>query len=211
MSDFTDKKEDEGGQAEAQMTPQASKSPLGLPKGFDIMATTKATMAAMSAQSVKAFLPVFTQFVEAMSTLFPDDSGLQAKKLKLRLSLESDNSEKVAQTLCSTFHKEMSPYYQHIEKRDPSFIKSSKLLMDMGMDDKWEALNKEERGIVFDYLDSMATHANGYGSTSEIDEETLKQAQDIAQTVAGSLLQGKGGGKNVDMGNLMSTITKMMK
>lgn len=150
------------------------------------------------ATMLDTFIACTNIFLTRMSNVFDDCPKLRAKKDEFeRLVVPNDTMKKI---VCALYHKEMSPYYDACNNKNPAPFLEEKIqfLKDIGFKEKYTELLDEEVYTkemidtniknVWDYVNEMNRYALLYNT---VPKGIMSKVESTAQNAMQDVLSGK--------------------
>ena len=151
--------------------------------------------------SHKAFNSMMEEFFNELIETIPEEKSLKLEKAKFK-TLKKANPKKI----CEAFMEEVSPYTQHISKRDESALLKSDIdfLKKIHINNWWTKISVNSRDAIWQYLNTLIM----LGTTiTSIPSEMLKTIESVAEQCASGMDSGSG---QPDMGQLFAGLQSMM-
>jgi len=157
------------------------------------------------------FADMLTQFLEATSEVWPEDTVIRDYKLKMDLAINQALSpalkREAMEKVIHKWHTNLTPYYQRCAQRDPTVFTEteSEMILAINLRAKWldPGIDEETRDCVWEYVLEMNRYAQLYsGLFSQIPSNTLGKIQSTAMGLASKIQSGQMNLADLDLNKL---------
>lgn len=157
------------------------------------------------------FTDMLTQFLDATSEVWPEDTVIRDYKLKINLAVNQAISpslkKEAMEKLINKWHQYTKPYYQRCAQRDPTVFTEteSEMIVAINLREKWldPGIDEDTRDAIWEYVLEMNKYAQLYsGLFSQIPSNTLGKIQSTAMGLAAKIEAGQMNLADLDLNKL---------
>lgn len=162
---------------------------------------------------VLSFTNMMTQFLDAMSEVFPECPKVAFYRLGWVATMEDCKTNrteliKTGKQAIESYVKSMSPYFSMCLSRNAAILNEDiDIMNNIGMREKWtDDLDEETKATFWQYIQHLNEFAHMHQMCNALPSNAVNIAQQMAQDIAGKIESGDMAMSDISLSNLVTEV-----
>lgn len=168
--------------------------------------------------AVDSFAKLTLEFVDALCSVWDDDTVLQKTKLKIQIAIGDLNmtgdAEENKISLIKSWQKSLEPHYDACQKKDPNVFDKIELensdLRDLRISEKYldSGIDDDTRECIWEYVLGLNKFAQMYALYDTIPGGMMSKLTNMATQISNDITSGKSDLSNLDVMSLGKSVAE---